>query len=194
MIKWENEKDILSQLIINEKLSYEEIGRRYGCTGANIKKVAKRLGISLPQRRLINPSETFNKKEAKKCLNCGKEIKRNQIYCSHTCQQEYYYKEWISKWKAGEKTGVSGQYGTSAYLRRYLFEKYDNKCAKCGWNEINPYTQNIPLEIEHIDGNFENNSEDNLILLCPNCHSLTSTYKGANKGNGRKDRKKYYVS
>ena len=22
-------------------------------------------------------------------------------------------------------------------------------------------------------------------LLCPNCHSLTSTYKGANKGNGR---------
>ena len=48
MIKWENEKDILSQLIINEKLSYEEIGRRYGCTGANIKKVAKRLGISLP--------------------------------------------------------------------------------------------------------------------------------------------------
>ena len=40
-------------------------------------------------------------------------------------------------------------------------------------------------------GNFENNSETNLTLLCPNCHSLTPTYKGANKGNGRKDLKKY---
>ena len=58
------------------------------------------------------------------------------------------------------------------------------------WSKKNEYTGNIPLEIEHIDGNYLNNSENNLILLCPNCHSLTSTYKGANK-NGRKSRKKY---
>ena len=31
----------------------------------------------------------------------------------------------------------------------------------------------------------------NLIALCPNCHYLTATYKGANKGYGRKIRKKY---
>ena len=70
-------------------------------------------------------------------------------------------------------------------------EKYGNKCSRCGWNEVNPYTGLVPLEIEHIDGNYLNNSEDNLDLICPNCHSLTATYKGANKGNGRKDRKKY---
>lgn len=57
--------------------------------------------------------------------------------------------------------------------------------------ETNPYSGTIPLEIDHIDGDYTNNSEDNLQLLCPNCHSLTSTYKGANKGQGRKDRKKY---
>lgn len=33
--------------------------------------------------------------------------------------------------------------------------------------------------------NSENNSEDNLRLICPNCHSLTSTYRGANRGQGR---------
>lgn len=43
--KWESEKENLVRLILQEKVSYEEIGRRYGCTGANIKKVAKRLGI-----------------------------------------------------------------------------------------------------------------------------------------------------
>ena len=69
--------------------------------------------------------------------------------------------------------------------------KYDNKCARCGWGEKNTYTNTIPLEIEHIDGNYRNNKEDNLVLLCPNCHSLTSTYKGANLNHGRKSRKKY---
>ena len=78
------------------------------------------------------------------------------------------------------------------YIRRYLFKKYNNKCSKCGWGEINPFSKTIPLEIEHIDGNYANNLESNLILLCPNCHSLTSTYKGANRGRGRKERSKYY--
>ncbi len=41
------------------------------------------------------------------------------------------------------------------------------------------------LEIDHIDGNSDNNSEENLRLVCPNCHSLTSTYRGTNRGNGR---------
>ena len=73
-----------------------------------------------------------------------------------------------------------------------MFEKFNNRCCKCGWGETNPYSQTIPLEIDHIDGDYSNNNEKNLQLLCPNCHSLTSTYKGANKGQGRKDRKKYY--
>ena len=69
------------------------------------------------------------------------------------------------------------------------------KCEKCKWAERNEYTGNIPIELEHIDGNFKNNNIDSLRLLCPNCHSLTSTYKGANK-NGRprehyNSRKKY---
>ena len=70
--------------------------------------------------------------------------------------------------------------------------KFDNKCSNCGWNEINIYTNNIPLEVEHIDGNSKNNKEENLTLLCPNCHSLTETYKGANRGNGRYNRRQRY--
>jgi predicted HNH restriction endonuclease len=56
---------------------------------------------------------------------------------------------------------------------------------------VNPYTGKIPLEIEHIDGNYMNNDENNLDLICPNCHSLTGTYKSLNLGHGRKSRKKY---
>jgi 5-methylcytosine-specific restriction endonuclease McrA len=48
------------------------------------------------------------------------------------------------------------------------------------------------MDLEHIDGNSLNNNLENLSLICPNCHSQTATYKGANKGNGRYYRKIRY--
>ena len=43
----------------------------------------------------------------------------------------------------------------------------------------------MPLEIDHVNGNYADNSPANLRLLCPNCHALTPTFKGLNRGNGR---------
>ncbi len=128
------------------------------------------------------------------CFNCKREIPKKNKFCSIKCQKEYEYEEYIKKWKEGQETGMRGAYQTSMYIKDYLFKKYSNKCARCGWSMQNEYTKTIPLEIEHIDGNYRNNKEENLILLCPNCHSLTSTYKGANVNNGRKSRRKGSVN
>jgi len=125
------------------------------------------------------------------CVCCNKKINSKNKYCSNFCQKEFEYKMYIQDWKDGKKNGMRGKYQVSSHIQRYLYEKYNYSCSECGWNKVNPYTNKSPLEIEHIDGNYLNNAENNLLLLCPNCHSLTSTYKGANKGNGRKDRKKY---
>lgn len=46
----------------------------------------------------------------------------------------------------------------------------------------------IPLQLEHKDGNRENNKLENLTLLCPNCHAMTETFAGKNKKNGRDGR------
>lgn len=122
-----------------------------------------------------------------KCKNCGEQLNAyGKLYCNNTCKNEYHYKNYIKKWKAHEVPGTKGNFGQiSEYVRRYMFEKFQSKCSKCGWSKINPYTNKIPLEIDHIDGNWQNSYEDNLDLLCPNCHSLTKTYRGANRGNGR---------
>lgn len=48
----------------------------------------------------------------------------------------------------------------------------------------------IPLELDHIDGDHENNVEGNLRLICPNCHAQTPTYKNKNKGRGRESRRR----
>jgi len=54
---------------------------------------------------------------------------------------------------------------------------------------LNKRTGRSPLEINHIDGNWENCKESNLEVLCPNCHSLTANYKGGNRGHGRAARR-----
>lgn len=58
-VKWD--KEILEKLI-EEKIPYELIGKKYGVSGNAVKKAAKKLGIKLLQRRKINPKEHFNKK------------------------------------------------------------------------------------------------------------------------------------
>ena len=127
------------------------------------------------------------------CTNCNKEISKRNKYCSIECQKEYEYKKYIDNWKNGIVNGLRGKYQLSMHIKTYLLRKYNYKCSICGWNKINPYTNKIPLEIEHKDGNYLNNKEENLIVLCPNCHSLTSTYKGANINKGRKYRSKYKI-
>ena len=49
----------------------------------------------------------------------------------------------------------------------------------------NQYSGKVPLQIHHIDGNCLNNKEENLQLLCPNCHSLTETFGNLNKKSKR---------
>lgn len=50
-------KEDLIDLIINQGLSYEKIGKMYNVSGAAIKKAALKLEIELPIRRNINSKE-----------------------------------------------------------------------------------------------------------------------------------------
>ena len=190
MRNWDLEIENLKKYVFVDNLSYEEIGKIYGCSGNNIKKVMCKRNITLPTRSKNAGKIPYNKGGGKKyyCLNCGSLLNnnRNHKFCSNSCQRTYEYKLWIEKYKQDNSIATNTKWGQiPQYLRRYIFEKYQNKCCLCDWSEVNPFTNTIPLEIDHIDGNSENNSEENLRLICPNCHSLTSTYRGANRGNGR---------
>lgn len=129
------------------------------------------------------------------CLNCKKPLSGYQTkYCSNKCQAEFRYKEYINSWKQGKENGMCGQFGTSKFIKRYLIERANGKCELCGWSELNPFTNKVPLELHHKDGDYRNNSEENLELLCPNCHSLTATYRGGNSNKSTREGREKYIS
>jgi len=122
------------------------------------------------------------------CLNCDKEhnfkgYSYTNKYCNNQCQQDFEYKAAIKNWEIITP-------GKSR-IKRYLAELFGNKCSIC--NIQTWCNKEIIFELEHRDGNSENNNADNLCLICPNCHSQTSTYKNKNMGNGRHIRRQRYA-
>lgn len=129
------------------------------------------------------------KKPRQSCLYCGKETRRpGYKYCTNKCQADYRYKSYVEQWLLGDIHGLQGHGVVSRHIKRYLREKFGNKCCLCGWAQVNLTTERVPLVADHLDGNWRNNVESNLRLICPNCDSLTATYAGLNRGNGREQR------
>ena len=62
--------------------------------------------------------------------------------------------------------------------RNRIILEQNQKCHRCK-NDV-WLGEPLVLEIEHKDGNHKNNNYENLEALCPNCHSLTKTWRGRN--------------
>lgn len=123
------------------------------------------------------------------CLVCGKETARaGYTYCSNSCQMRFQHDAYIKRWKAGKEHGMQRLGIVSGYIKNYLRNKYGDACCLCGWSKKNPVTGKVPLVADHIDGDWTNNLESNLRLVCPNCDALSPTYAALNKGRGRVDR------
>ena len=146
----------------------------------------------------------------KQCPKCNKEHEKAGLYCSRSCaNSRVWSKETnesrssklvgksvangnrqgpadLDKWRANIKQAWLDKYNATPFAelgmenrRRRVFEEQNYCCNKCGISEWQGFK--IPLELEHKDGNTTNNSRENLEGLCPNCHSITDTWRGRNK-------------
>ena len=123
-----------------------------------------------------------NRSIKKICLACGEQIK-NDKFCNIRCFFNHKKIETIKQIKSGKKV-------TNDTFKNYLIEKNGHKCQMCGTIEWGG--KPILLILDHVNGNSEDCSLDNLRLICSNCDTLTPTYKGRNKGKGRFSRMKRY--
>jgi len=126
------------------------------------------------------------------CINCSKENKTRYTtankFCNNVCQQDYQKRKRLEDWQTGKLSGNVGSkvIQTAAWLRKYLINKANYSCEKCGFNTPHPDDQSSILEINHKDGDALNTCLDNLEVICPNCHALTSTYRRRNKQGKRR--------
>jgi hypothetical protein len=222
MKKWSKEELEKAIDLLKNGFKYNEIAEQLDRTNRSIKNKLEEIGLryydfnlTTENRKCINCNcefevlkteikkfcgsscaASFNNKISKRkyklfvnCKNCSKEIKNNRgtrQYCDGFCRGDF---EKGQKFELIKKGNISLD---SSWYKRYLIQRDGEQCMDCGWSEKNKFSNTVPIELEHIDGNSENNKLDNLKLLCPNCHSLTPTYKALNKGNGRHMRQQRY--
>jgi hypothetical protein len=115
------------------------------------------------------------------CLNCNKEnlwghSKINK-FCNNVCQGKY---KWIHETIGRIEAGLVPD-GSNA-LKKYLLETRGENCEECKqgctWNN-----KPLVLQVDHIDGDSDNNYPINLRLLCPNCHTQTENFGSKGKGS-----------
>jgi hypothetical protein len=75
---------------------------------------------------------------------------------------------------------VAGTYRGRNNLKLRLVKEglKQERCERCGLAEWQGAP--VSMELHHINGDRLDNRLENLELLCPNCHSQTTTYSGRN--------------
>ena len=136
---------------------------------------AERMYLSGPQKTKPEPV----------CPGCGSRYWGNRSSCPACLKAKK-----IEAWLQGDNEVTLGSGGdTKRFVKEYLLEVRGDSCESCGFSKKAPDDRSI-IQMDHIDGNCQNNLIDNLRLLCPNCHAMTSTYGSLNKGSGRAWRRK----
>jgi len=83
-----------------------------------------------------------------------------KVFCSRACKDLAQKAENLTDFNPLPYTN-----GSTSYRRRAL-DYYDNQCSLCGYKK---YPQ--VLHVHHIDGDRANSNIENLIILCPTCHT-----------------------
>jgi len=169
-------------------------------------KMCKNCGRIIPYSKRQNTfcnkscSATFNNKgivrngrkvNQKECKNCGVKFKPHGSnkgkFCCKKCQGEYSWKRTKAKI---EKLGWH-KTRNSFTVRKYLKEVRGCKCEIC--NRTKWEGKEIPLVLDHINGDPTDDRMVNLRLVCGNCDMQLPTYKSKNNGMGRRYRREQYA-
>ncbi len=120
-------------------------------------------------------NEAARKGKNVRCFTCGKETykppkqlsrsKSGKFFCSKSCQTH-----WRNKVYIGEKHSNYVNGGTS-YRATMTRSGAKEECFRCKVNDTRI------LAVHHIDRNRSNNSIENLMYLCHNCHHLIHQHK-----------------
>lgn len=114
-------------------------------------------------------------------LKTRSELTREQM----ALQSAEVVKDWLANKPGFVAVSKGWQHELRVPLRDWLLNRAGYKCEECGWDKKHSETNICPVQVHHKDGDATNNRPENLRILCPNCHSLTSNFGRRNR-NGKR--------
>lgn len=173
--------------IVKNTKPCEECGKLFHNKDARIIRCSRSCGVAYsnrtdPKRKKVNKPHECG---VEGCVSQSERVRGEVYLCSKECRYIYNVQEWL----AGRESG-SNKYTYKAFVKQYLLETYGYRCVLCNICDTRPEVVEV-LQLDHIDGHWDNNSPGNVRMLCPTCHALTETYGAKNKGKGRTWKSKY---
>jgi hypothetical protein len=161
--------------------SYNEIVRILGCSKGS---VSYHCGNGQKEKaynrvKRYRAGEKSEKPPKKVCKNCKCHIKGKNIYCSKECETIFKTEDTLFRFENGKLI-------SNVTIKKVLISKFGEHCSICTqssiWNNIS-----LCLQVDHIDGDSDNNLPNNLRLVCPNCHSQLSTSKDKSRKESKRN-------
>lgn len=155
-------KDEIIRMYVVDKMTCNQIGKKFNIRPTPVARFLTNNNVTLRNRgqQKGNPGPTKGKKYTEKSLQYNIQL-----------VESGNYKKLVEQ-------------SIRSTIRKYLIYKNGHKCELCSLTEWRG--QKIPLVCDHIDGDHSNCELTNFRLICNNCDSILPTFKGKNRGKGRK--------
>ena len=161
------------ELQVSRGLTHKQIRAHFKIGQLRLIKLMREFGI----RTTNKPGP--KRQTARFCI-CGGNVRRQNKYCDVCIENE------VHRNRRNHVDAVTSDQGR----RNVLLREIGNLCQICETTEWRGYP--VPLIMDHIDGNSDNNTRENLRLICPNCDAQLPTFKARNRGKGRHSRRERY--
>lgn len=168
--------------LLLERLTVTEIARRLGVSKPTVCYHKRTLGIAADSKF----SRRYDWAEIRAYYEVG--------YTMRECQREFGFSgaAWSKAVRRGDIVSrpraehhrslfADGSPRNRFHLKRRLLADGVKapRCEECGLSDWRG--EPLPLELHHVNGDRNDNRIENLQLICPNCHAITSNWGGRSK-------------
>ena len=164
--------------LLRQGRSYNAIVAEVGCSKSTVNYYAKKLGTAKKLRIYDWKAIHVYHDEGNRLSQCRKHFGFSKDAWDKAVQRGEITPR---PWKIPlENILVSNGDTTRRHVKYRLLRSglLEERCHECGLSDWRG--QKLALDLHHINGIANDNRRENIVLLCPNCHSLTPNYCGKN--------------